>query len=384
MKRGLDLAQLSNELEFRNDNRKDWLTNTKDMTVSLPMDVEQSWLVSFSTGPQDPAVSYEMAKTAISQLASLTHMPYTELVRVANKGTVNERKELGRWLTTRLNENPTIRLMRVMPQFWDSPIVAAILDKSHSSKTSYSVLNAILGLSLEVKGLLFESADLTESYMTVVVMGGSTKEGYRAGILFQHSEIGLMSAMRPVVQTPDGINIIPTTHLMVDWDTVTVEQAKETLIGARSAARAYEALVNRKIPESCDLKAFLTQRAGLTPDDVRQICKWYETIGDRTHRSLVHCVARLANRRGVEYARALSYQLEAGQILDFTSDVFMVFKKTEGHKGNGKGKAAKEQGTKRAKAGSKDAAGGPAKPATRQPAVSGGDKGTEQKGQSAK
>ncbi len=346
MKRGLDLAQLTNELEFRHDNRKDYGVSTKNIQVQLPMAKGQSLLLSFFD-PADPdkqgvVLTFPMGGNAITDLCNLTHFPYSELLRVIRKGTDHERSTLGNWLTVRLNQNPTHLTLRTFPRFWEDPLIVAMLLRKDLAQSSMTVLNQILGLSLAIKGLEFQSASLTDNYMTVKVVGlPSAKGGPRAGLMFQYSETGSLSVVRPTLTLEDGSIIIPRTHMMT-WDGASAEQAKSVIMGARSAGRTYQDIANRKVPASFDIKQMLLA-VNIPTEVIKGVMGQFQKA-EPTHQNLVAAVARYAaTSRVIDFDRATELESLAGSLLDFTNESWELYKLTEATNGNGSAKKASKK-----------------------------------------
>lgn len=350
MREAFDLSQLTSELEYLSENRHDYKVVTDTIGVTAPGAKNghaSDWVLRFGSN-NGGTQGYRATSQAMAQIAGHVRFSYSELLRITEKGTDREKKALADYLSVRLQENPASRLIRTTQKFWEDPRIVAFLEPSFACPSSYSVLTAILGLGLKVKGLTFDNSSLTDEYMSVKMVAPVGKDGIACGLLFEHSETGSPSMVRPFFRNPEGLTIIPSNHWIM-WGEATYENAKTCLTGARSAAKRYTDSESRLIPATVDVKRILEDLLFLDRDETRRVLSHFAKDEKRSHKGLVDAIARYAqNAQKLTYHRVVELEIAAGKALDFTNDTWELYyiaptatEKAPAKENNGKQKATK-------------------------------------------
>ena len=193
MKQGHTIEQLTNELEFQSENKRDFIINTTKLKVGPSLDSNFGEVI-FSV-PGNKTFRYSMSEHMLGQLSVHAGVPLA-LVKSMLIGTDKEKQVITKLLTVRLQENESIRMIRTMGRFWDVPYARAFLSDRYKEIDNYSVLNAILPVVRANKDLKIMSASVSETNLYLKIINESSKaevdvgDVVKAGITISNSEVG--------------------------------------------------------------------------------------------------------------------------------------------------------------------------------------------------
>lgn len=371
----LDLAQLTSELEYRQENRRDYTAGTRGMSLYYhgPF-VGSDWTLSFrKNNIIEKRLGFSVTPHALSQLVSRAGITLNELTKIVTKGTDKERVGLAVWVTTRLNENPTSCLIRTSHGFWEDPRVVGVLDSRFRCDSSYGVLTELLalGLGFELKGILFHSAYLNDEYMTLKLVNKIEGAIAEPGLMLEYSEVGREPILRPIVVTQHGTIIpnAPVVPIQQQGTIVTLDRVKKTLRIARVFVKRYIDCNNNTLPKSLDAKTLLKEQGIMGHELANIIGRFNKT--EMTQRDLVNAISGYAHRStSLGYDGVTTLEMVAGSVLDSIM---------WGTSNNGTEKEVSKQGKKPAKGHAKaKASNTPERDARLGPIRRGNAKGTDE------
>lgn len=204
MRQGLTLNELADELEYQQENKRDFIIQTKAAYI-VPEFAEQGpYGIVIKNGKQQEG--FELSRHTMTQLATHTKVPIS-LIDVMAQGTKRERAELGQLLTVRLQENNTKRMIRTLVRREDGePYARAFLSDSYRRMDNYDLAEAVIPTLNELKGLELKSCDITETRMYLKMtypdnafdMGRPARDSkerkvgdiVEAGMVISNSEVG--------------------------------------------------------------------------------------------------------------------------------------------------------------------------------------------------
>ncbi len=384
---GLDLAEITSELEGQLKSNRDYLIRTTDTTLHCEP-ITGTPMFTFKT--DDGNKTMELNANAQAQLCSHLSFPYSQFLRVLDhkKGTERERKALTQFLAVQLQEHSAKLRVLTKQGFWEDRKVVALLPQSHVAASGFTILSAILALTIEIKGLHYRYGNISDNYLTIQMMGTPDKDGMSCGLQFDWSDTGSPSFVRPVFETEDELIIVPSNHWM-EIANVTLETAKQCVTGARAAVKRYQTQGFGLIPSAIDIKALLEETLHwVDKDAIRKIYAHFVKAETRTVQALARAVAKYAQTAlKLSYDERVEFQCEAGKMLDINNDTLAQYfdaglATTKETKKDGTETKTKRS-TQRDETPSSNGKGGPAKSDARQQTENGSNDGSTAKGSGA-
>lgn len=206
MKQGMSLAKLSEELDFRHENRRDFIVATETIAIDyVGQDEELPFAISFQQegpGRKSRIFDYNLTHHTLSQIASYIGIPLAVIDKIGN-ASGREAGALAHLMTTRMQcLPPTNKLIRTLLGGRDRTEMNAIafLSDRYRPLDNYGLLQAIFPVIRDLKGLAVASCDLTETklyiklrYPKIKGSLGKVKEVddiVEAGVTIANSEVG--------------------------------------------------------------------------------------------------------------------------------------------------------------------------------------------------
>ena len=185
MKQGRSLVEIGQELERQRKVRKDFIVDTK--VLSMETDAGQS-VLSLTSGNE--IKRYLVNEVAHQQIASRLNIPYRYYQKMQKEYPELLDQNVNGWFT----HNPERRMLRTL-----DGRVRAFLSNRYRRLDNLELCAAILPIINEMKSASIESCEVTESHMYLKVINKKLKaevavnDVVQAGFVVSNSEIGLGS-----------------------------------------------------------------------------------------------------------------------------------------------------------------------------------------------
>lgn len=185
MKQGRSLVEIGQELERQRKVRKDFIVDTK--VLSMETDAGQS-VLSLTSG--NKIKRYLVNEVAHQQIASRLNIPYRYYQKMQKEYPELLDQNVNGWFT----HNPERRMLRTL-----DGRVRAFLSNRYRRLDNLELCAAILPIINEMKSASIESCEVTESHMYLKVINKKLKaevavnDVVQAGFVVSNSEIGLGS-----------------------------------------------------------------------------------------------------------------------------------------------------------------------------------------------
>lgn len=211
MKKGLDIGTLTSTLEFRHENRRDFVVNTLAMRLKWEEDKVTLKLVGPTVIPLD------VTHHALHQISTHCGMPFQFVSSILEKGSVLEKEAVIHLMNVRLHANPAQRLIRTIREVLEPERMVAFLSDRYLRIDNWPLLNAILPVIRNDtrNRIVATHVDDTHFYIKVINTESTAQIGkdpvknskgekvgdiIQSGVLISNSEVGLGSVqIRPFI-----------------------------------------------------------------------------------------------------------------------------------------------------------------------------------------
>lgn len=184
MKQGIKtIENLYGELERQRAARKDYIADTKSLTVSSTDGVSN---MSIVTG--DEALNYTVSNIAHRQIAERLNIPYKYYERMRLEYPALLDKNINGWLM----KNPEKRMLRTL----DGSLRAFLSDR-YRRLDNLELVDHVLPVIAQMKGCEVASCDITDTHLYLKIINKTVKaevvpgDVVQAGFVISNSEIGL-------------------------------------------------------------------------------------------------------------------------------------------------------------------------------------------------
>jgi hypothetical protein len=335
MSKGLDLAQLTSELEYRHDNRRDFIIGTETVAISV---VNNEPRITFRDS-YEKVGDFAMTRPMVEQVAEcagiMTARRAADVLMVY--GSEAERKALAHYLTVVISETPRAVRIRTVSEFMEEPKATAFLStQAQLGMSSFQMLTHVLGVMAEV-GLAYLEGHVGDEYVTMKFVGED-----KLGVMIQYSEIGRVNKIYGLALFEDRVAV---THKSLDWttlDTTLVAESRDYLRSDMSQDNV-QILAN-----NFSIEALLEHfRPSLKRDERRRVIFHYnkriQSDTMPTNLAVVYALSKYAKLAEISYERKLEFEQFAGTVLEWKEPHFEAFgifitdeKKTTKRKANRK------------------------------------------------
>ena len=185
MKQGRTLAELGAELERQRNARKDYLVNTRALSMKTQ---DGRSMVQFENGNE--VEMYKVGDIAHQQLATRLGIPFRYYLKLQKEYPELLDENVNGWL----HKEPERRMIRTL-----DGRMRAFLSARYRRLDNLELCAAVLPIINEMKGADIESCEVTESHMYIKVVNKKLKaevavgDVVQAGFVVSNSEVGLGS-----------------------------------------------------------------------------------------------------------------------------------------------------------------------------------------------
>lgn len=336
MRKGLTLQELADELDFQQEQKRDFVVSTEVMTVGIDPDGNSNLAFSDTSRKKHRHFDYQMSRHMMTQVAAHTKVPIT-IIDTMSKGTRNEQIAMANLLGVRLSENPTTRTVRTLGRREGDPYARAFLSDRYRALDNYDLAQAVLPIVNELDGMLkIESCDITETRLYIKLRypsnaydigkivdpktGRKVGDIIESGVVISNSEVGAGS-----------ISVLPFLMRLICMNGAIVNEMgqRRNHVGRKQAgweyADAYELFTDET--KALDDAAFFskvcdTVRAMLQNEELfgRVVTKFMETKGEPIKGHAPAVVQELAKRYTLnveESDNVLKYLISGGDLSQF-------------------------------------------------------------------
>lgn len=362
MRNGLDLSNLISELEYRHENRRDFLVNTKAITIIPPSD-DDPVHIRFKR-PDGKRWQFPMTHHMLTQLCGFLHVSMLLVDSLLTKGTQREREALCHLLTVRLQDNEAIRMVRTQHEFFAEPIARAFLSDRYRQIDNWPLTEAIVPIIQSNPKLKLMSSYISDTnlYLKIVntaitgEVGRVTSKGHEVGdvvqlgVIISNSEVGVgrvqvrtflfRSICTNGMVAMEVTNKIGKTHVgriqQADSETLIMSEdvndnddfivsVKETIIKAlndetllKTIAKKFEATrKDEVIGDEEAVWAYLGKMYNFGVEELKSITRYYRENSDKNRFGVINAVTQFAARnKTASYDRVTELEVIGGQILD--------------------------------------------------------------------
>ena len=185
MKQGKTLIQLAVELERQREARKDFIADTRNLTVYT-----QSGITTLTMGMEGQTESFRVGELAHKQIADRLQIPLRYYNRMKDESPFLLDENINHWFL----RNPERRMLRVL-----DGNVRAFLSDRYRRLDNLELADTVIPLIKEMQGAEMVSCQVTETHMYIKVINKKLKaevatgDVVQAGIVISNSEVGLGS-----------------------------------------------------------------------------------------------------------------------------------------------------------------------------------------------
>jgi hypothetical protein len=384
MKEGRTLTNLAQEIERQNQTKLDLMASTDRMVISLaefdnpvtsfaPTPLAMTLPVTVPVQTRRKGIesmtedrSFALNRFGLGQIAAHTKIPMS-VVDLLSSGTEREKEELGQLLTVRLQENPSVRMIRTIESEERLPFVRAFLSDRYRRLDNYDLAEAVLPVLTDLKGLEVNSTEITEERMYIKVSwpkmsykvgrtrnaaGDMVDDVVQAGLVVSNSEVG-SGALRvePFImrlvcingmiaadsgvrrhhvgranagyEVGDAYELYTNETLALD-DAAFYGKVVDTVKATLTSGDKFQKIVERmleaageKLEKKADIEAAVTvlaQKVKLNEGERGSVLKHFIEGGDLSRWGMVNAVTRAAEDAPT-YDRATEMEKLGGQVL---------------------------------------------------------------------
>lgn len=185
MKQGRTIIQLAQELERQRQARKDYLADTRNLSIETIMGVS-----TLKVGMDGKTETFTVNELAHKQIADRLQIPF----RYYSKMLVEHPRLLDENINSWFNKTPEHRMLRTL-----DGNVRAFLSDRYRRLDNLELADAVFPIIQEMKNAEIVSSQITETHMYIKVINKKLKaevnvgDVVQAGIVISNSEVGLGS-----------------------------------------------------------------------------------------------------------------------------------------------------------------------------------------------
>lgn len=189
MKAGLSLTQLAQELERQNEAKRDFLVDTREVTLLVPEDPQERPELHLPNDTGEFALGGLVPRR---QLGDHLHMP----ARYWDFLEGEHRSLLGTTVNTLLRERPSRQMVRCMDFGGEDRTARAFLSSRYLRRDNHEVAQAALKALGEIPDVQVPTSQITDKHMFITAIApriqGEVKKGdvVQAGVRIRNSEVG--------------------------------------------------------------------------------------------------------------------------------------------------------------------------------------------------